>query len=66
MAENHILIGLGGTGGKVLKAFKKRLYQEYNQEQRDALPIGFVYVDSSIEMMKPDDNTWYELCVLSQ
>ena len=61
MAENHILIGLGGTGGKVLKAFKKRLYQEYNQEQRDALPIGFVYVDSSIEMMKPDDNTWYVL-----
>lgn len=27
MKENHILIGLGGTGGKVLKAFRKRLYQ---------------------------------------
>ena len=26
MKENHILIGLGGTGGKVLKAFRKRLY----------------------------------------
>lgn len=23
MKENHILIGLGGTGGKVLKAFRK-------------------------------------------
>lgn len=22
--ENHILVGLGGTGGKVLKAFRKR------------------------------------------
>lgn len=28
--ENHILVGLGGTGGKVLKAFRKRLFQEYS------------------------------------
>lgn len=59
--ENHILIGLGGTGGKVLKAFRKRLYQEYNAEEREQLPIGFLYVDSSIEMMKPDDKTWQVL-----
>ena len=59
--ENHILIGLGGTGGKVLKAFRKRLYQEYSAEERDQLPIGFLYVDSSIEMMKPDDKTWMVL-----
>ena len=25
--ENHILIGLGGTGGKVLKAFRKFLFE---------------------------------------
>lgn len=61
MAENHILVGLGGTGGKVLKAFRKRLYQEFNAEQRSQLPIGFLYVDSSIEMMKPDDKTWQVL-----
>lgn len=59
--ENHILIGLGGTGGKVLKAFRKRLYQEYNAEEREQLPIGFLYVDSSIEMMKPNDKTWQVL-----
>lgn len=56
--ENHILVGLGGTGGKILKAFRKRLYQKYNEEEREKLPIGFVYVDSSIEMMDPDDVTW--------
>lgn len=61
MAENHILIGLGGTGGKVLKAFRKRLYQEYSAEERAQLPIAFLYVDSSIEMMKPDDKTWMVL-----
>ncbi len=59
--ENHILIGLGGTGGKVLKAFRKRLYQEYTAEEREKLPIGFLYVDSSIEMMRPDDKTWMVL-----
>ena len=59
--ENHILVGLGGTGGKVLKAFRKRLYQEYNAEERSQLPIGFLYVDSSIEMMKADDKTWQVL-----
>lgn len=61
MKENHILIGLGGTGGKVLKAFRKRLYQEYNDEERAKLPIAFLYVDSSMEEMMPGDKTWYVL-----
>jgi len=56
---NHILIGIGGTGGKVLKAFRKRLWEEFPKaEDRRKLPIGFVYVDSTNEMMKPDDPTW--------
>lgn len=61
MKENHILIGLGGTGGKVLKAFRKRLYQEYNDDERAKLPIAFLYVDSSTEEMMPGDKTWYVL-----
>jgi len=56
--ENHILIGLGGTGGKVLKAFRKRLWSEYSDEKRSTLPIGFIYVDSTGEMLNPDDTTW--------
>lgn len=56
---NHILIGLGGTGGKVLKAFRKRLWEEFPKvEDRRKLSIGFVYVDSTDEMMKPGDPTW--------
>ena len=56
--ENHILIGLGGTGGKILKAFRKRIFQEYNAEERSKLPIGYVYVDSTREMMQPNDITF--------
>lgn len=56
--ENHILIGVGGTGGKILKAFRKRLFAEYSDEERAKLPIGFLYVDSSTEMMNREDTTW--------
>ena len=59
--QNHILVGLGGTGGKVLKAFKKRLFQEFSPEQRAKLPIGFLYVDTTDEMMHPGDKSWYVL-----
>ena len=58
---NHVLVGLGGTGGKVLKAFKKRLFREYpNDRQRNSLipAIGFIYIDSTDEMMKPNDSTF--------
>lgn len=55
LKNNHIIIGLGGTGGKIIKAFRKRLYQDYSPEEREKLPIGFVYVDSSMEMMNPQD-----------
>lgn len=64
--ENHILIGLGGTGGKVLKAFRKRLWTEFTPEEREKLPIAFLYVDSSVEMMQPNDKTWYVLGVNAQ
>jgi len=62
-ATNHILIGLGGTGGKVLKAFKKRWYREFQSEKsrRATNPyIGFLYVDSTKEMMNEDrtDSSW--------
>lgn len=26
---NHILVGLGGTGGKILRAFKMRMFEEF-------------------------------------
>ena len=28
LKTNHILIGLGGTGGKILRAFKMRMFEE--------------------------------------
>ena len=50
-----ILIGLGGTGGKILKAFRQRLWTEYDSSQRKNLPIEFIYVDSDRAMLDASD-----------
>lgn len=56
--KSHIIIGIGGTGGNILKAMRKRLFQETTADERRTLPVGFIYVDSSMENMKPNDPTW--------
>lgn len=56
--SNHILVGLGGTGGKILKAFKMRMFEEFpDAKDRDKQPVALLYVDSTDEMMgigRPD------------
>ena len=32
LTTNHILVGLGGTGGKILKAFKMRMFEAQTPE----------------------------------
>ena len=55
---NHILIGLGGTGGKILRDFKKRMFEEFpNEEERSKLPVSLLYVDSDDEMMPKEGKT---------
>lgn len=55
---SHILIGIGGTGGKILKAFRQRLWNEYTEEERKHLPIGFIYVDTDRAMLNPSDPSY--------
>jgi hypothetical protein len=48
MADNHLIIGLGGTGGKVLAAYKRLLFENKNGETDPAkYNIDCIYVDSS-------------------
>src|SRR5215510_7422238 len=56
--ENHLVIGLGGTGGKMIRALRKTIYQEFRQAEPTTVNIRFLYVDSSQEMMALDDPTW--------
>lgn len=52
LKENHIIVGLGGTGGKILRAFKMRMFEEFpNKDDREKQPVALLYVDSTREMM---------------
>ena len=52
MAENHIIVGLGGTGGKVLRTFKMRMFEEFPKfEERQKQSVALLYVDTTMEMM---------------
>jgi hypothetical protein len=48
--ENHFIIGLGGTGGKIIRSFRKSLHAE----TRDLNPknITFLHVDTSDDLMR--------------
>ena len=65
--SNHILVGLGGTGGKILRAFKMRMFEEFpTQEERKKLPVAILYVDSTEEMMPQDGKARPDFRVMGQ
>lgn len=46
--SSHLIIGLGGTGGKIIRELRKRIYQEFRStEPGNGVHIDYVYVDSS-------------------
>jgi hypothetical protein len=55
---NHLVIGLGGTGGKIIRALRKSIFQETHRKGTSQQGIGYLYVDSSNEMMAVDDPSW--------
>jgi hypothetical protein len=55
---NHLVLGLGGTGGKIIRALRKTLYQEFHHSPPAGVGVGYLYVDSSSEMMALDDPSW--------
>jgi hypothetical protein len=66
MSANHLILGLGGTGGKIIRSFRKTIYQKFRKENPAGVNIGYLYVDSSKEMMDMDDPSWKILGVSVQ
>jgi hypothetical protein len=56
--NNHLIIGLGGTGGRIIRALRKIIYQEFRRLQPPGLNLAYLYVDSDDEMMALDDPRW--------
>lgn len=64
---NHLLIGLGGTGGKILRAFKMRMFEEFpDSKEREKQSVQILYVDSSKEMMPKEGRPRADFRVLGQ
>ena len=64
---NHILVGLGGTGGKILRAFKMRMFEEFPEaEDRKKQSVAILYVDSTDEMMPKDGKARADFRVMGQ
>lgn len=55
--ENHLIIGLGGTGGKIIRSLRKLVYQRFRSNNpNNGVHVDYLYVDSSRdEMNKIDD-----------
>lgn len=54
--ENHIIIGLGGTGGRVLAAFRKLMFEKFNGDVKPKdMWIDYLYMDSSEQDLKMKD-----------
>jgi hypothetical protein len=57
MAGSHLVIGLGGTGGRIIRALRKTL-ATVPEERLAGCHFDFLYVDSDAAAMNPDDPTW--------
>lgn len=54
--ENHLIIGLGGTGGRVLAAFRKLMFEKFNGEVKPKdMWLDYLYMDSSEQDLKMKD-----------
>ena len=54
--NNHLIIGLGGTGGKIIREVRKTIASD--PAPGSEVNFEYLYVDTSAELMKPDDPTW--------
>ena len=50
---NHLIIGLGGTGGNILREFRRRSYEHFGTHHPEGdTKIDYIYVDSSEDDLK--------------
>ena len=55
---NHLLIGLGGTGGRVLRSFRKMVYLAHRDEGLPETAIDYLFVDADPKSFQADDPSW--------
>ena len=59
--DSHLIIGLGGTGAKVIAAVRRKLFAQFGPSLKPAnsrVNVDFLYVDSIREYESPDGELW--------
>ena len=57
--SNHLIIGLGGTGGSILRSLRKQIYNEYHSNiPQGNVHIEYLYVDSDLTDLN-NERDWY-------
>jgi hypothetical protein len=56
--RTHLIIGLGGTGGRVIRALRKRIWALHKSHDVPGIGLAYVYADTSDEMMGDTDPSW--------
>lgn len=56
--KNYIIIGLGGTGGKIIKSFRKAVFEKFRSNHPPSgTRVRYLYVDSSNKDL-PASSNW--------
>lgn len=54
---NHLIIGLGGTGGSIIRSLRKRIYEEFRStDPKGSTNIEYLYVDSSLADLNNEED----------
>lgn len=57
--DNHLIIGLGGTGGKVVAAYRRLIFEKYQGNLRpEGLWVDYLYLDSSEKDLYERGGIW--------
>ena len=56
MADNHIIIGLGGTGGRIIRSYREQLVDKFGSLEKVEFlkSIRFLFIDSNEEELKDE------------
>jgi hypothetical protein len=49
MSNNHLIIGLGGTGGKIIRQIRKTIERNKEAQETSAARFGYLYIDTSTD-----------------
>jgi hypothetical protein len=47
MSNNHLIIGLGGSGGKIIRHIRKTIERNKDAQEHSSARFGYLYIDTS-------------------